>query len=127
LDEPASRFVDLATTYASELVTVDAGMLTLIRASAGVEDDEERVSLCELFASVRAFATISRDNYGSMQEFAKLMDATAGLSREVRPPIKKLKADLQRLMDGQAVIDEWERQIDASGLDCGAVPDPATT
>jgi hypothetical protein len=120
LDDPASRYLHLATSYASELVTVDAGMLTLIRtASGGLEDEAEKESACELFGAIKDFAGLSRENYESMQAFSSGMDDTAALSREVRPPIRKLQAGVQRVMDGQAVIDEWERQIDASGLDCG--------
>jgi uncharacterized protein YukE len=127
LDGPATRFVELATTWASELVTVDAGMLTIIRrAAAGIDDNEERASICELFRAVKQFADLSRQNYESMQGFSGTVAETAAMSREIRPPIRKLQAGLQRMMDGQAVIDEWERQIDASGLECGE-GDSATT
>jgi hypothetical protein len=123
IDGPADAFLKLASDYASNLVAVDAGMLTLIRmAEANRDDEDERKAACGLFAGVKEFAEISRTNAASMAEFSATIDSTAKFSREVRGPLRKLQTALQRLMDGQAVIDEWVRQIDTTGIDCSDVP-----
>ena len=125
LSGPADEFLDLSSRYASELVTVDAGMLTLIRmVSADADDLEDKDGICELFERVKEFAAISRENYGRMRDFSGTMEQTASFSREVRAPIRKIQAGLQRIMDGQSVIDEWERQIEASGIDCSDPREP---
>jgi hypothetical protein len=119
LDEPATQFLELSTRYASHLIAVDAGILTLIRLSgAELESDDNRRSACELFASIQEFAVIARENYEVMAGLSRVVGETAKFSREVRPATRKLQAGLQRVMDGQSVIDEWVRQIDASDIAC---------
>jgi hypothetical protein len=117
--DPADRALELGTSYASSLVDVDAGMLALIRQiEAGPETDEERRAACELFAQISQLAANSRETVEQLSTFSDLVDGATNLSRELRAPFRQIQNGVQRIMDGQAVIDEWVRLIDASGLDC---------
>jgi len=39
-----------------------------------------------------------------------VLDQTATLSRDLRRPLKRMKGGVQAVLDGQAVIQEWERR-----------------
>jgi hypothetical protein len=120
LSSPAQEILELGTRYASELAAVDAGILTLIRSGQEQDlSDEDRSALCDLFAQIKEVAVVSRANTDQMRELVSILEDTSGLSRELRPPLKKMGDGLRRVADGQAIIDEWVRQIDQAQFECG--------
>lgn len=120
--EPAQRMLDLGTEYASDLVHIDAGMRRLIRHADEVQlDEEERQAACEMFASLLGLVASSREAVESLQEFVGTLRSMEKLSKDVRRPLGMVRDGLRRVMDGQAVLDEWERLIVALGLDCSDV------
>jgi hypothetical protein len=120
LNPLAAEVLELGTQYASDLVTVDSGVLTLIRRAAeeGVEDPEEREAACELFNSLRKAAAAGRENVASLTELTETIRQTAQMSRDLRPPLGDIENGLRRVMDGQAVMDEWVRLMDEVDIDC---------
>jgi hypothetical protein len=42
----------------------------------------------------------------------------AQMSRDLRTPLRDIEKGLSRVMDGQAVMDEWVRLIDEVNIDC---------
>jgi hypothetical protein len=120
LDPLASDVLELGTSYASELVTVDSGILTIIRqADAEATSAEARDEVCDLFNSIRQAAEASRANVASLDELIGSLREGAKMSRDLRAPLRNMEDGLRRVMDGQAVMDEWIRLIDESGIDCG--------
>jgi hypothetical protein len=122
LDPLTSELLELGTTYASELVTVDSGVLTIIRQAEGEVEEASRAEVCEFFESIRGAASASREMAGSLAEVIETLRAGAGLSRDLRPPLKKMEDGLRRVMDGQSVMDEWVRLMDESNIDCADMP-----
>ena len=86
-----------------------------------VETDEDRKEACEFLASVRDIIRTSREALGSFTQLSGTLEETAGFSRELRRPLKKIQDDLRRVLDGQAVMDEWQQELDRSTLDCTGV------
>jgi hypothetical protein len=76
---------------------------------------------------VRELAAQARDSTGRLGVLVKALTEARKLSREVRPPIDMLRQGVLRLIDAQAVIDEWERQLASldERTDIGGHP-PAT-
>jgi methyl-accepting chemotaxis protein len=115
LEEPASRLLDLASHYSAQLRTVDAGVNTLIDVAPETADsEEERESVRELFGGIREMAMTSRGNVEALKEFMRTLETTASFSRDLRPPLQRIREALQRILDGQVVMDEWVRQIDVA-------------
>lgn len=104
----------LATDYISQLVELDPGVLTMIRLANDPElGEEDRDTAREMFESIRGLAEAARQN---VTIFRGLIDslATAGnFNRELGRETRRIKDGLRLVLDGQSVIDEWERRIDS--------------
>jgi hypothetical protein len=120
LEPLTNRLLEAGTDYASEVVKVDAGVLTLIRAAEteAVDDDEARAAYCDLFETIKSTAEATREMAGEVDVVLEGLRPLEGLSRNLRPPLKKMEDGLRRVRDAQSVIDEWVSQIDASEIDC---------
>jgi hypothetical protein len=117
----ASKVLEVGTEYGSDLVKVDSGVITLIRQLGEMKDtlpEDQRRDACELFDALRELAGESRDTTHELAELLGSARNVAQLSRDLRPPLRDIDSGLRRVLDGQAVIDEWERLIDGLGLDC---------
>jgi hypothetical protein len=113
ITEPVNRFYELGNLYSAELVNVDPGILALIREAprqALAEDDRQNVE--EFFSSVRGAVAASRANIRPLREFSDSVSALKGLSKSMRPLAVKMEAAVQQVLDGQAILDEWERLIE---------------
>ncbi|MGH3066089.1 MAG: TIR domain-containing protein [Gaiellaceae bacterium] len=117
LDNPSNRMLALASQYAQALLDADAGVGTLIEL-AGSAEGSDREGVCQLFASIKELAEVSRSASTSSRTLYESFGETAQLSRELRPPSRKLQEAVQHVMDGQAVIAGWEQQVNSSPLDC---------
>lgn len=119
LSEPAKQMLDLGESYASRLVAVDPGVRALIRAAIeGEKTPEEVAAVCDFFKTVRQLVAASVETATSLQGLAGTLAANARMSRDLRPVLREIRTGLQGVLDGQSVIQDWERQIDAAGIDC---------
>lgn len=121
LAQPADDLLALGSRYASTLVEVDPGILTLISLAGTAEDPDDRKAACELFTSIKGMAAQSRESVGQMKVFSDTVQETAGFSRDLRTPLRKIQDGIRGFTDGQGIIDEWVRHIDNSALDCSKV------
>ncbi|EFF91571.1 hypothetical protein SSTG_01890 [Streptomyces sp. e14] len=113
--EPVERFHALGNQYSTELVNVDPGVLTLIReARLQALSDEDRKQMNEFFSSVKGAVAASRANISSLREFSESVGSLKGLSKAMRPLAVKMESAVRQVLDGQAILDEWERLIDES-------------
>jgi hypothetical protein len=99
--------------YSTELVKIDPGMLGIIR-QVESEDIEtaESDQVKEFFKAIREIAKSGRSNVEAFQGFSDSLQSVSGLSKLMRPLIGKMRGAAQQVLDGQAIIDEWERRID---------------
>lgn len=120
IDPLADRLLALGTDYASEVVTIDPGILTLIRAAEteSVGDDEARGNFCELFRSIEYAGAGTREMVANVEGAIDGVRSMLGLSRNLRPPLRKMEDGMRRVVDAQRVIEEWMRLISESSLDC---------
>ncbi|WP_160159599.1 toll/interleukin-1 receptor domain-containing protein [Streptomyces sp. 3213.3] len=113
LREPVGKLTELGNQYSAELVTVDPGVLGIIRLveSQGISDSD-RADTEEFFGTVKTLAQQSQQSMANVQAFSDTLPQIAGLSKSMRPLLRQMRSALQQVTDGQAVLDEWERRID---------------
>lgn len=111
LDQPSERLLQLGSRYASELRSVDAGFIALIDLSKAADATEDRAAAEELAEAVRGMAEASRETVGLLRGFSKTLEESAAYSRDLRPVLQRIQDALRRVMDGQAVMDEWVRRL----------------
>ncbi|WP_415936276.1 toll/interleukin-1 receptor domain-containing protein [Streptomyces sp. 039-1] len=113
ISEPVERFHTLGIQYSTELVKVDPGILALIREASRQEiSAEDRQMVDEFFLQVKGAVAASRANNSALHEFSESVGSLKGLSKAMRPLAEKMEFAVQQVLDGQAIMDEWERLID---------------
>ncbi|MFB7776578.1 toll/interleukin-1 receptor domain-containing protein [Streptomyces bauhiniae] len=112
LEDPVRRLAKLGEQYASELAIVDPGVLTFIRMAKDPNlPAEDRASVEEFFRAVEGAVEMSRENVPVLTGFASSAEGIAKYSKSIRPLMRMLVKSMQRVVDGQSVMDEWERLI----------------
>lgn len=109
LEGPSARIAEWGQTYARELVNVDPLVLTLIDGAAEASGPEAE-SARRYIASVLELADNAEATAVELADLTMALDESAAFSRSLRRPLKRIRAALQGVLDGQAVIAEWRRR-----------------
>jgi hypothetical protein len=127
LEPRAVQIVNLANDFAAHLYRVDAGVRAMIEAAPAqaAESDEAREQVCAFFASLRNLIGVSREGVRSMRGMVDTFGSVEEVSRDMRPPLRMIRRAVTVMIDGFSVVQDWERLIDASDVDC-IEPDAAT-
>ncbi|WP_239336766.1 toll/interleukin-1 receptor domain-containing protein [Frankia sp. CiP3] len=113
LDESTEDAVRLGDEYSSLLMTIDPAIRTLIDYSFSPQlDTEEKAQISELVENIRILSHSSEANRESLSQFVSSFATPAKMSKDLRPHFRKLEAGLQRVVDGDAVIQQWNRAIE---------------
>jgi hypothetical protein len=125
LADPADSLAQLGSTYASQMHELNGGIRTLIQAvpEGGPADPDELTSVCEFFTALRRMAAAAETGLAQVEGMVNQASAMEGLSRDLRAPLRRMKEGLTRTLEARAVVREWLRLIDASGVQC-AEPEP---
>jgi hypothetical protein len=117
LEVPANRLLSLGSSYASDLMAVDAGFLTLIDLlREELESEADKQAAKEFASTIREMYQTSSETVASLRELLTGTETVAGFSRELRPQIRKIQDAVRRIVDGLAVMAEWVARLDAAGL-----------
>lgn len=101
------------------LIEVDPGIRALIRLGTESQPTEDELTtVCEFFQNIREMVHASRENSQTFHGLVETIRANAKMSRDLRPVLRKMQSGLRGVLDGQSLIDDWERQIDESGIGC---------
>lgn len=122
LQQPASRLVQLGNGFTSQLHTVDTAIrLVIDRAPAEIEHGSATTEqVCEFYSGIRNLAQAARAGLSSLQEMVDGIDAMQNLSRDLRPPLKKLRQGLALVVEGRSLTDDWVRLLEASPVECNS-------
>jgi hypothetical protein len=126
LVEPADHLAQLGSTFARQLHEVNGGIRALIQAvpEGGPVEADELQSVCEFFHAIREMAASAETGLGQIEEMVRSASALEAMSRDLRAPLRRMKEGLTRTIEGRAVIREWVRLIDASGVQCAGLALP---
>lgn len=109
-----------ADAYIAQLHAIDDGLRILIEnaPAEASHDVDVAKSVCELFKNIRRMSTNSRSSQESVKGFVATLAPIENMARDLRPPLRRLREGLTKMIEGGQVMEEWVRLIDASGLDC---------
>ncbi len=109
---------DHAISFDSDILKLDAGILTLIRAAETANPAEDFVEFaCSLILGIAP--TIIK-SFQVVKRKAEDFHILAAVSRVMQPPTNVLEASTRQLGDSVARIEEWVRRIETAGR---TVPD----
>lgn len=113
LKDPASRIETLGREYTTELSKIDPAVLALIQLVETGHADHGDAS--ELFSSIRNMTAAAAEAVDMLREMLATMDEVAALSRDLRGPLRQMQEGLRNIVDGQAVLQEWDRRVASLG------------
>ena len=120
LSEPAERLRSSGNDFASQMHDVDEGTRILIALAPEqvAENAEARSEVCDLFHALRELSATAHESLGSVQFMVDEISSLEGMSRDLRPPLRRLKQGLTLMLEAREVTDEWVRLMDETGIDC---------
>jgi hypothetical protein len=127
LTAPVDRIWNLANEFVSQLRDLDDGMRTMIELGAkeARTTPESKPAICGFFRAVQDMSAVSRESFDSTQGMIESVAALEPMSRDLRPPLRRLREALTRVVQAREVTDEWARLISESGLQCDEDGTPA--
>ncbi|WP_328692758.1 toll/interleukin-1 receptor domain-containing protein [Streptomyces phaeochromogenes] len=120
LAEPVRNVDALGSKYWAELAAIDPGIIGFIRHAA--ENDlsvEDTQVTQDFFKEIKQLVRVSSTTISQLQEFSDSVGVAARTSSQLRPTFRTIQAAVQKVIDGQAVVDEWSRMIDEVDLEGG--------
>lgn len=119
LSAPADRVVELANRYTKSLYEVDAGIRTIIaNAPAEIENNPSAKSQWAIFAgAITQLAEVTRRAVDSIKGMIDRISQSERVSRDLRPPLQKLRQGLTVLAEGSSVINEWKSLADEVAIE----------
>lgn len=113
LDPHAQKIEELGNDFTTHLYDVDGGIRALFaqarRENLSVGKSESMAAFVKM---IRDMAQASRSGLGSLQGLVQAIQPVESMSRDLRPSLVKLRRGLAVMVEGQHVVDGWERLAD---------------
>jgi TIR domain len=112
LSEPVEKVDALGTKYWAELSAIDPGVISFIRRVA--EEDlsvEDKQLARDFFKEIQELSSVTQGSTVQLKDFSDSVGEAAQGSSRLRPQFRTIQAAVQKVIDGQTIIDEWSRII----------------
>lgn len=116
--EPSTKDIEkTGAEYITKLLALDPPVRAMIELSkATTPGTEAEKAAKEQFRSIKTMAATSSGAVESLSDAGRAARKYANYSRDLRPAFRRFETGTRSIVDGQSVIDEWERLVDDSGL-----------
>jgi hypothetical protein len=109
LDEPLTEFEADAQEYVAKLVAFDPIVQTMIETLRLSDDENSKQAV----ASIRGLVEASQEAIGKLLSAADTARRYRGMSKDLRPMLRRFETGLRNIADAQSIIDGWGEQLDA--------------
>jgi hypothetical protein len=118
MDRVAGQLEDDVNKYEAAMRSVSAGNLAIIQR---LEEDPAQLSDAMDFGRLlRQTAAKTRQALESQQGFVASMNEVAGATQVMRAPVRRISNALDRFAVASQAVDEWDRRLQALGVDMPA-------
>lgn len=120
LKDPTDEISGLSNRFVSEMHHVDSGFRAIIsHAPSEIETNPDALEeYCSFFETVRHLSASADAGLASLGGMVDSISSIEGLSRDMRPVLRKLRSALTVLVEAQGVTGSWVSLIAESGVDC---------
>jgi len=118
LTPPADRIRQLGEDFARQLHDVDQGIRVAIERAELEPGNREQ--FCSFFDSVRRMVASAEEGLGALDSMIEAILPLERMSRDMRAPLRDMRAGLTLFSEGRDVMRPWIALIDATGIDCPA-------
>lgn len=126
LTEPANRFLEAASKYASQMYDADASIRTLISLAADEisRDPAAKDTVCEFFNVTTTAANNAQLLIGTLEGFSQSIAQNEKVSRDLRPPLQTMKHGIAMITEASSLPSGWLKAIEDSPVDCANQQNP---
>lgn len=103
----------LGNEFSTSLYELDGGIRAILTEAATTTRGEGENGARDFASSIISLANSSREGLGSVQKMVESITPVESMSRDMRPPLRQIRKGLTIMVEGQKVIDEWERLANA--------------
>lgn len=115
MDRVAGQLEDDVNKYEAAMGYVSGGTLAIIQR---LEEDPAQLSNAMDFGRLlRQSASKTRQALESQQGFVASMNQIAGATQVIRSPVRRISNALDRFATASQAVDEWDRRLQALGVD----------
>ncbi len=108
---PAAELLRVGQAYSGTLVDLDPAILSLARLVDEDPDQASHEEIREFHHQLNGLTEVARETTAELQGLVGVLDQARRMSRELAPPIDKMKQGLRHIYDAQSLFDEWERRF----------------
>lgn len=108
----AEHIEALGNEFSTSLYELDGGIRAILSEAATTTRAEDKKGAKDFASSIISLANSSREGLGSVQKMVESITPVESMSRDMRPPLRQIRKGLTIMVEGQKVIDEWERLAD---------------
>ncbi|WP_157962583.1 toll/interleukin-1 receptor domain-containing protein [Homoserinimonas sp. OAct 916] len=108
-EAPLVEIETLSKDYSTALLRVDVGVQALLKLASSQSSTHDVDSF---ISSLQGLIQAGRDSTTSVRSAADIAKANAGLSRDIRPVLRRFETALRNIADGMSIMDGWQDSID---------------
>ncbi len=120
LEEPTEGVWTAGNRFASQIHAIDIGVRIII-GQAPIETEEipdSKTEFCGFFNSVYVLSEATRQSLKAVQEMIDKSAPLEKMSKDLRPPLRRLRQGLTTMVEAGEVAEEWVRLIKDTGIVC---------
>ena len=120
LEQPVGRIEESGQSLVSDLHDIDTGVRIMVnQLPQELEGDPEALqTACETLESLRKLATAIDEAAGGVDTMVIAGAALERLSRDLRPPVRRLREGLTFMSEARQITQSWVASFEELALDC---------
>jgi hypothetical protein len=120
LSGPAERLEILGQEFATDLTQIDVGFRAVVDQSTllSPDDTEEVQAYLSFVTMIKDLSASANGGLGSIGGLVDSIEPIERMSKDMRPPLRRLRKALTSMVEARAITDSWMEVV-------GRAPDPA--
>lgn len=108
LSEPTDEVERLSQLFVSDLNRIDIGFRHIIKLGENISEDAEEADQYRMFLrSVKDVSAAANEGLGSLQGLITAIEPAEQISKDMRPPLRRLRRALTSMLEARAITDSW--------------------
>lgn len=113
---------DEGSKFSADLYKVDTGIrLLLHRMPEEIDDPTALREVCQFLSSITFLGASTRKAMDTLEQMVGTIAPLEALSRDLRPPLRRLRMALTKMIEARNLAVEWLGVIDGLEIDCSSV------
>ncbi len=112
---PVENVATLGAQFADQLRVIDEGVREIVGLRIYATTEEDIQGFDEFARVLRELSLSAREGLGSVEALVRDIEPVENMSKDVRPPLRRLRGALTSLADARAITDSWVTLVESRG------------